>query len=63
MTSDDPKPTCPPATADAWLMIDYRVMCECFGPLNLKDFIAGYRSMDERFARHSVPLPEMQLAS
>ena len=50
-------------TADAWLLIDYRVMCECVGPLSLKDFITGYRSIDERFARHPVRLPEMQLAS
>jgi hypothetical protein len=51
------------ATADAWLLIDYRLMCECVGPLSLADFLAGYRSIDEWFAHHPVPLPEMQLAS
>jgi hypothetical protein len=53
-----------PATADAWLLIDYRVMCDCLGPLSLDDFIAGYRHIDQRFASHPVAaLPEMRLAS
>ena len=51
------------ATTDAWLLIDYRLMCDCVGPLSLADFIAGYRSIDEWFAHHPVSLSEMQLAS
>jgi len=57
------EPTHSPATNDAWLLIDYRLMCDCVGPLSLADFIAGYRSIDEWFTHHPVPLPEMQLAS
>jgi hypothetical protein len=57
------EPMCSPATADAWLLIDYHVMCDCLGPLSLADFIAGYRHIDQRFASHPVALPEMQLAS
>jgi hypothetical protein len=55
--------TCSPATTDAWLLIDYRIMCDCVGPLSLPDFIAGYRSIDRRFALHPVPQPQMRLAS
>ncbi|MGH9419946.1 MAG: hypothetical protein ACRD3J_08235 [Thermoanaerobaculia bacterium] len=51
------------ATSDTWLLIDYQMMCDVMGPLHLGDFIAGYRSIDTRFARHPVPLPKMRLAS
>jgi hypothetical protein len=62
-SDDETRSTYSSATGDAWLLIDYRLMCECVGPLSLADFIAGYRSIDERFAHHPVPISEMRLAS
>jgi len=64
MHGDAPtEPTRAPATTNAWLLIDYRLMCDVVGPLSLADFVRGYRTIDEWFAHHPVPLAEMQLAS
>lgn len=50
-------------TTDTWLLMDYRAMCDTFGPLDLAGFVEGYRAMDRRLTSTPIVIRELRRAS
>jgi len=59
---DSPMPMLLPTT-DTWLLMDYRAMCDTFGPLDLAGFVEGYRAMDRRLTSTPIVIRELRRAS